>query len=232
MKKSQRNLREENRRLLRENAYLRHRLASLGEKIGKDAETPFADRFFSAARMAASMHRRSYIAYLFGRLRESLFFRLWDRTRFAVRGFFFVSKLWSLTVWIVAILGFGTQFVLFVGMMAVILPALSVLAVVIGAASFFGYRRRRREIRHALASMAVRRVYIVFAGRASCERPYFAAMLRDLEKDGVVFLVTRSWMDTRFRGMCRLRERCVLIHISFYFSLRGNTEAERVVYIY
>ncbi len=232
MKKQYSRLREENRRLRRENAYLRYRLGVLGEKPQRDGETPFSRSFAEISRMAAASHKRTYFGYLMGRLRESLAFRLWDRTRFAVRGVFFVSKLWSLLVWSFAILGFGTQFVLLVGALTVLIPAAAVSSVVLGFLGFFGHRKRNREIRAMLARKPQKRIFVVFVPRDWQAHSYFRAMLTSLECEGMVFLVSRSFADCGFRGFRKAGEARALVHVSYYFSLRGMLEAERVIHIY
>ncbi len=225
-------LREENRRLRRENEYLRYRLGMLGERMGAREETPFSDRFSERSRVAAASHRRTYFGYLLGRVRQSPAFRLWDRTRFAVRGFFFVSRLWRLSLWFFTLLGLGTQLVLIVGALAVLIPAAALVSLFLGIFGFFSYRRRRREVAAMLSESPPTRIYLVFMPRGRSERAYFRAVLADMEREGLVFLVCRSFRACGFRGFYRESRGCVRIHMSCYFSLRRLLLAQRVIYIY
>lgn len=232
VKKTLSRLREENRRLRRENAYLRYRLGLLGERVETREASPIASRFAASARMAATSHGRTYLGYLLGRLRESLAFRLWDRTRFAVRGFFFVSKLWSFFVWIFAILGFGTQFVLLVGAMAVLLPAAGVAALALWIVSIFSDRRYRSELRRMLGGRGTSRVYFVFLPKGWETHDYFCTTVALLEREGIVLLVSPSLVSCGFRGFRRMGKRRAMLHIRCYFSLRKEVFAQRVICIY
>ncbi len=223
-------LRAENKRLLRENEYLRHRLSALGEKFSDMRDTPTESRFTDTVRMAASSHKRTYFGYLLGRFKVSMLFRLWDRTRFAVRGFFLASKIWRLLVWIFVLLGFGTQFLLAVSAFMILLPAIAMLSLVIGLIGFFAHKKWNRVLSEAFFS-AEEKIYIVFAPKAWEKHEYFRYMIAEMEKEGAVFLVFQSIAACGYRGIKRLSPRMCAVHISYYFSLRKHIEG-KIVQIY
>lgn len=223
-------LQSENKRLQRENEYLRYRLRALGEKLSDGEETPFEARFGGVSRMAAASHKRTYFGYLLGRLKVSMLFRLWDKTRFAVRGFFWASRIWSFLVWLFVLLGFGTQFVLFVGAAVILLPALITVSLIIGGMGFFAHRRWNRVL-SAEFSSPEKKIYIVFAPKTWEKHAYFRYMLAEMQKDGVVFLVFSSFAACGYKGVKTLSSCLYAVHISYYFSLKKHLEG-KIVQVY
>ena len=229
-KKEDARLRTENRRLRRENEYLRHRLTALGENLSEGKETPFEERFVGISRRAIASHKRTYFGYLLGRMKVSMIFRLWDKTRFAVRGFLWASKLWRLFVWLFVLLGFGTQFILLAGVTVVLLPAAIVASLMIGGIGAFAHKRWNRMIELTLAS-SNETIYIVFVPKICKNHAYFQDMVAEMEKNGVVFLVLLSFASSGYRGMKRLSSRLFALHISYYFSFRRHLDG-KVIQIY
>ena len=225
-KKKDARLCAENQRLKRENAYLRHRLAALGENPSDRRETPFEERFGAASGRAIASHKRTYFGYLLGRVKISMLFRLWDKTRFAVRGFLWASRLWRLFV----LLGFGTQFILLAGVTVVLLPAAVIASLTIGGFCAFAHQRRNRMIERALSS-SNETIYIVFTSKICKNHAYFRDMVAEMERNGVVFLVLSSFASCGYRGMKRLSSRLFILHISYYFSFRRHLEG-KIVQIY
>ena len=230
LKKEAARLRAENRRLRRENEYLRHRLTALGENPSEGKETPIEERFGRISRMAIASHRRTYFGYLLGRVKGSMFFRLWDKTRFAVRGFLWASKLWRLFIWLFVLLGFGTQFILLAGVTVILLPAVIMVSLMIGCIGVFAHRKWNRMIERALVS-SNETIYIVFIPKICKNHAYFHDMVAEMEKNGIVFLVLSSFASLGYRGMKRLSSRLFALHISYYFSFRRHLEG-KIIQIY
>ena len=226
-KKKDARLRAENQRLRRENEYLRHRLTALGEKPSDGKESPFEERFAVSSRRAIASHRRTYFGYLLGRAKVSMPFRLWDKTRFAVRGFLWASKLWRLFVWIFVLLGFGTQFILLIGVTVILLPAAMMASLMIGGFGAFAHKKWNRMLGSVLAS-SDETIYIVFVPKIRKNHAYFHYMVAEMEKNGVVFLVFSSIASSGYRGVKRISSRLYALHISYYFSFRKHLEGKIV----
>lgn len=229
-KKEDSRLRAENRRLRRENEYLRHRLTALGENLSDGKETPFEERFGGISRRAIASRKRTYLGYLLGRMKISMIFRLWEKTRFAVRGFLWASKLWRLFVWLFVLLGFGTQFILMAGVTVILLPASIVIFLMIGVIGVFSHKRWNRMIERMLSS-SNETIYIVFVPKICKNHAYFHDMVAEMEKNGVVFLVFSSIASSGYRGMKRLSSRLFALHISYYFSFRRHLDG-KIIQIY
>ncbi len=229
MRKTEKALRRKIRRLARENEYLRYRLASLGEGIkdGEKENVCFSER----AGFAAAVGKGNYLSYLIHRLRVSLLFRLFDRTRFAVRGFFLATKLWNFFLWLAVLLGFGTQFLLAAGAVLVLLPALILALFVLVLVGIVTHRKRKREMMLLLKQCHFKRKYAVFVRKNDEKRPFFQNMLRQLSEEGTVFLIDRSLNAGGIYHVRCVSENIYAVHISFWFSLKKLIE-EKLVLIY
>ena len=100
-------LREENKRLSRENEYLRHRVEQLGERKRESGR----EDAIMAERLATVHTSRvsGYLDFAFLRLRTSRWFRIYDKTSFAVRGLLLASKLFRIGMGIFALVGIGVD---------------------------------------------------------------------------------------------------------------------------
>ena len=217
----------ENKRLRKENEYLRHRLSALGEKFSDREDTPIESRFADISRMTGASHKRTYLGYLLGRIKVSMAFRLWDKTRFAVRWFFFASKIWNLLVWLFVILGFGTQFLLFASALMIFLPAVLLISLMLGFMGFFAHRKWNKALASFFSSPD-EKIYIVFAPKAWEKHEYFRYMLKEMQKDGMVFLVFHSFSACGYKGAKRLSSRLCAVHICYYFSLKKHIEGKMI----
>ncbi len=221
---NQRNLEEENKRLRRENEYLRYRLLSLGEGNLKEKHSVDTERLEKISRMASASQKKSYIGYLIGRLKISMLFRLWDRTRFAVRGFFLATKIWNFLIWFFAVLGVGTQFVLFAGAAAVLFPAVILLSIVLGLVVFFTSRGWKKK----LNLLSEDRYYLFFVPKMKKKHEYFDQMVTDFAKKGSVFLIVSSFSASGYRGIWECRPNVYTVHISHYFWLKKHLHGDGV----
>lgn len=227
-----RRLSSENRRLRRENEYLRHRLSMDSGKISSIKSETSAEKILrESMRMTEVSRLHSYFGYLTHRFRFSLPFRLYDRTRFAVRGFSFVTKMVTLLVWIFTFLGVGAQFLFAVGAVMIFLPAATVASFVTGIVGYFVHKKWNRKFSEIL-SVYPGRIYIVFISKERTSEGKFPRFLRELSEDGTVFLVSHSFSACGFSGARSVEDRIFRIHISFYFSFARQLDFSRVVKIY
>lgn len=226
MEEELRRLRAENRRLKRENEYLRHRAEQLGDRTAVHGEEEAV--FRDAMQNLTISRSRSYFDYLLLSLKTSRPFRLFDKTTFAVRKFFFFSKLWRILTTVFAVVGISAQVILTVGVLAVLLPAAALFSAAAAFVGFFSHRRWNRAFGEILAG---RKIYILFAPRRrSCA--YFYEMAREYAEDGVVLIVSRSLFACGFSGARGLGGGRYRIHTSYYFSLAGRLDAvgaERII---
>ena len=203
MEEELRRLRAENRRLKRENEYLRHRAEQLGDRTAVHGEEEAV--FRDAMQNLTISRSRSYFDYLLLSLKTSRPFRLFDKTTFAVRKFFFFSKLWRILTTVFAVVGISAQVILTVGVL-------------------------NRAFGKILAGQ---KIYILFAPRRR-RCVYFTEMAKEYAEDGVVLIVSRSLFACGFSGARALGGGRYRIHTSYYFSLAGRLDAvgaERVIKI-
>lgn len=225
-----RRLKSENRRLRRENEYLRHRTVQLGDggaiRDGREAQV-----MRETARSLSVSRSRTYFGYLMLSLKFSRVFRFYDKTSFAVRNFFFASKLWGIITGIAAVLGISAQVVLTLGALTVLLPAAFILSAVVAALGFFAHRKWNRAFENILAGQ---RLYVLFAPKGRHGSGYFSAMAHDFAEHGVVLVVSRSLSFCGFSGARAVGGNLYRIHTSYYFSLAkrfGLSGAKRIVKI-
>lgn len=228
-KETIRKLKEENRKLKRENAYLRQRTIPDGK--GAEMLSSSERNFRKSARIVLSMDAKTYFGYLVERFRHSRLFLLYDKTRFAVRGFFFARKIWQLLIFFSAFLGIGAQFLLVAGALAVFLPAALIFSFLIGIYGYFVQKKWKKYFRLMFQKEKMAKVSFVFLPqKGNCR--YFFRFLSDMAKDGAVFLVSHSFRECGFSGISKREENIYQIHISFYFSFEKTWESMNIVKIY
>ena len=213
-------LREENKRLSRENEYLRHRVEQLGERKRESSteDAVMAERLATAHTSRVS----GYLGFALLRLRTSRWFRIYDKTSFAVRGFLLASKLFRIGMGIFALIGIGAQVLLVLGIFAILLPALILFSVIMAVVSFFSYRKRDAYFADILHG---KKIFILFYSKKCEKARYFPFFLHDLSKDGVVLVVARSVF---VRGHLRVRQRGEALYeipFGYYFALRKKLPA-------
>lgn len=227
-----RRLRAENRSLRRENEYLRHRL-SMELRADAETESSASEKVFAKrVKERAALHAKSYFGYLLERFRRSRTFLIYDKTRFAVRGFFFVKKIWTLLVWLFAFLGIGAQFLLVAGAAAVFVPAALISSAAIGLYGYFARRKWDKLLLPLLSENTRGKLYILFLSGAETLRgeDYFDRWISELSQRGAVILVSFSIRDIGSAGA--LRENIYKIHVSYYFSLVKRLDHGRIVKIF
>ena len=223
-------LRAENKRLMRENEYLRHRAEQLGERrrdMGREAAV-MAERLSTAHTSRAS----TYLGFLLFRLRRSRWFRIYDKTSFAVRGFLIASKLFRILMGLFALVGIGAQVLLIVGILAILLPAALLFSAIMAAVSFFAYRKRNAYFADAVRG---KRVFFLFYSKKCRKNRYFTALLQELSKEGVVFAVTRSVFVGGVLRVRQIEDSFYEIPLGYYFFLRKKLPvfgAARVIVIH
>ncbi|MBQ8495884.1 MAG: hypothetical protein IJ489_00310 [Clostridia bacterium] len=223
-----RKLEAENRRLRHENEYLRHRLAledrSEKEKTPSKSERMFAEQVGRKSALRAG----NYFGYLIERFRKSRTFRIYDRTRFAVRGIFFAKKVWTFLIWFFTLLGIGAQFLFVAGSVTVFLPAALIFSASLGFYEYFAYRKWNKYFSSLLSDQ---KIYFIFlsAGKTG---EYLHRWSRSLAREGTVFLVSFSFRGCGFSGVVPTDENIYTIHVSYYFSLVKRLDHERIVNVF
>lgn len=225
-----RRLRAENKRLARENAYLRHRAAQLGEMTEEKGREKELLREMLLAEQ--SLRRKTYFGFLLFRIRASRWFRIYDKTSFAVRGFLIASKLWRIAMSVFAVIGIGAQMLLVLGLFTVLLPALLLFSVIMAVVRVVSYRKWNAFFESEAQG---KRIYLLFLPKKRRPCAYFWSMARAFAKDGVVFVVSRSV----FRGgALRIHtdgDGVYRIPFGYSFSFRtrlSHVKTARVIVIY
>lgn len=227
-KEELRRLKAENRRLHRENEYLRHRAAL--RRMPREPLSEETKHFSEAVRLSHALHARTYFGYLLERFRRSRLFLIYDKTRFAVRGFFFATKLWHLLIFVFSLLGISAQFLFIAGALMVFLPAAVLSSLTVGIYGYFIHRKRNRLLQKQLHEKKIIRIYLIFA---QTERMHhFSRYLDEMTKKGAVFLISRSFRECGFSGASQIGVNLYRIHISFYFSFIRHLDAFRIIKIH
>jgi hypothetical protein len=226
--KKWRKLAAENRRLRRENEYLRHRL-SLTHPSEEEKRSPSEITFVKRSKKQAPLRARSYLGYLLTRLRGSRLFLIYDKTRFAVRGLFFITKLWTLLVWLFALLGIGAQLVLALGALAIFLPTALLLSAFLGLYGYFVYRKQNAFFEKAL--LPATKIYFFFLPTNENDL-FFHCWIQELSQSGTIFLVSHSFRKVGFSGVRRESNCIYTIHVSYYFSLVKALDPEKIVAVF
>ncbi|MBQ3490427.1 MAG: hypothetical protein IJA86_07550 [Clostridia bacterium] len=231
-KKLIRELKTENRRLHREIDYLKHLCAQYEPPSEEEQISEEQRALAESAQNADVLHAKSYFAYLFARLRRSRLFRLFDKTRFAMKKFKFAKKLWFFLVSFFTVLGVSAQILVIVGALAVFLPAGIILAAIFGLYSYFTHRKRKKLFTGLIAQAEEKeKFYLIFAPK-NTENGYFKRTLPELAEKGKVFLVCRSFKECGSSGVIQTQNNIYKIHISFYFSFVRRLPTEKIVKVY
>ena len=223
-----RKLKAENRRLRQENEYLRHYLSLEKQPEGEEPPSESEQMFVKQAVRKSALQAGNYFGYLLGRFRKSRVFRLYDKTRFAVKGIFFARKIWIFSVGFITFLGIGAQVLLAAGFVTVFLPAMLIFCAGLGLYGYFAYRKWNKYFSSVLAEQ---KLYFIFL---STKKPgaYLNRWSRALARDGTVFLVSFSFRGCGFSSVTHTDENIYTIHVSYYFSLVKRLDQERIVNIF
>lgn len=226
-----RKLKTENRRLRQENEYMKHVCAQY-EPQEEEKPTEEQKALAECAKNADVLRSKNYFSYLFALLRRSRLFRLFDKTRFAMKKFKFAKKLWVFFVTFFTVLGVSAQVLVVIGALTVFLPAALVISAVIGVYSFFTHRKRKKMFTGLIAQAAEdEKFYLVFVPKNGNDG-YFVRTAHDLAEKGMVFLVYRSFKDGDFSGVAQTENHVYKMHVNFYFSFVRRLPPERTVKIY
>lgn len=226
-----RQLKTENRRLRKEMAYLKHVCEQYEppeeEYISEEQKT-----LIESAQNADVLRAKSYFAYLFAKLRRSRLFRLFDKTRFAMKKFKFAKKLWFFLVSFITVLGVSAQVLVIIGALAVFLPVGIVLAAVFGLYTYLTHRKRKKLFTSLIAQTNEKEKFYLICAPKNGMKAYFTQALPAFAEKGRVFIVCRSFKESGSTGVLQTEDHIYKIHISHYFSFVRRLPSERVVKIY
>ena len=230
-KKLIRQLRTENRRLRKEMAYLQH-VCEQYEPPEEEYVSEEQKALTESAQNADVLRSKSYFAYLLARLRRSKLFRLFDKTRFAMKKFKFAKKLWFFLVTLVTVLGVSAQILVVVGALLVFLPAGIVLATAFGLYTYFTHRKRKKLFTKLIEQTDEKEKFYLICAPKNGTMAYFARTLPAFAEKGQVFIVCRSFKECGSSGVMKTEDNVYKIHISYYFSFVRRLPPERVVKVY
>lgn len=223
-------LRRENRKLRRENEYLRH-LAMQYDPPSKDEDSPEQIMLSKAVKRTHTIRSKTYFSYLFQRFRLTRPFMLFNRTRFAMKSVRLARKTLVFLSVFFTFLGISAQFLVIVGSLAVFIPAALIASAVIGIYSYVSHRRRDKVFKPLFSEKYEGKIYFVFLPKdKKCE--YFVRSLPNLSENGYVFLISPSFRDCEWRSVLPLGDCVCKMHISAYFSFVKRLPPERTVKIY
>lgn len=226
-----RKLKTENRRLRQENEYMKHVCAQY-EPPEEEKPTEEQKALAECAKNADVMRSKNYFAYLFALLRRSRLFRLFDKTRFAMKKFKFAKKLWVFFVTFITVLGVSAQVLVVIGALVVFLPAALIFSAMIGVYSYFTHRKRKRMINNLIAQTAENeKFYLVYIPKNGNDG-YFVRTAHAFAEKGKVFLIYRSSKQGDVSGVVQTEPNVYKMHVNFYFSFVRRLPSERVVKIY
>ena len=223
-------LQRENRRLRKENEYLRH-LAMQYDMPEEEKITPEQQILADSVKRADTLRSKSYFGYLMQCFRRSRPFLIFDKTRFAMKGIRFAKKMWVFFIGFFTFLGIGAQFLLIFGSLAVFIPAALIASAVIGIYSYFAHRKRDKIFRPLYSEDYDGKIYLVFLQKKQKDR-YFVRCVPQLTQNGHVFLITTSFRECGGRSVVPIEERVCKMHISAYFSFVRRLPSDKVVKVY
>ena len=225
-----RELKRENRKLRRENEYLRH-LAIQYDPPSKDEDSPEQIILAKAVKRTHTLRSKTYFSYLFQRFRLTRQFMLFNRTRFAMKSVRLARKMLTFFIALITFFGISAQLLVVVGSLAVFLPAALIASAFIGIYSYVSHRRRNRVFKPLFSENYGGRIYLVFLPKnQTCD--YFIRTLPYLTEQGYVFLISPSFRDCEYRSVLPFGENVCKLHISAYFSFVRRLPAEKLVKIY
>ena len=225
-----RDLQRENRRLRKENEYLKH-LSMQYDEVPKNEETPEQKMLSSAVKRTHTLNSKNYFSYILQRFRTSRPFLIFDKTRFAMKGFKFAKKMWIFFIGFFAFLGISAQVLLIAGALVVFIPAALIASTAIGIYTYFSHRKRDEILKPLYSEDYGGKVYLVFLPK---DHPngYFLRTAEVLREKGHVFFVTQSFRDCNRKSLLQIGDRMFRIHISAYFSFARKLHPEKMVKVY
>ena len=225
-----RDLQRENRKLRKENEYLKH-LSMQYDEIPKDEESPEQKILSVAVKRTYGLGAKNYFSYIFQRIRNSRMFLIFDKTRFAMKIFKFAKKMWIFSIAFFAFLGISAQVLLTIGLLTVLIPVALIVSAVIGIYTYLSRRKRNKILRHLFSEYYEGKIYFVFLPNNQSDG-YFARTAPALTENGNVFFVTQSFRECGWKSLLRMEDRIYKIHISAYFSFARRVHPEKTVKIY
>ena len=225
-----RNLQRENRRLRRENEYLRH-LAMQYDFPQEEKVDPEQKMLAVTAKRANILHAKTYFSYLVQRFQHSRPFLLFNKTKFAMKSVRFAKKMWVFCIGFFTVLGISAQFLLALGVLTVFVPAALIASAVIGMYSYLSHRKRSKQFRPLFSGECEGKIYLVFLPKDQ-SNGYFVRTLPQFAGQGYVFLITPSFRECGHRSLKRVDDRVYKMHISAYFSFARRLPSDKTVKVY
>ena len=225
-----RDLQRENRKLRKENEYLKH-LSMQYDEIPKEEESPEQKMLSVAVKRTYGLNAKTYFSYILQRFRNSRSFLIFDKTRFAMKIFKIAKKLWIFFIAFFAFLGISAQVLVTIGLLAVLVPVALIVSAIIGLYTYLSRRKRNKILQHLFPENYDEKIYFVFLPR-NVSDGYFVRTASALTENGNVFFVSKSFRDCKRKSLLRLEDRIYKIHISAYFSFARRLRPEKTVKIY
>ena len=201
------------------------------DEMPEDEDSPEQQMLSGAVKRAHNLNAKNYFSYIVQRFRNSRPFLIFDKTRFAMKGFRFAKKMWVFFIGFFAFLGISAQVLVIVGALVVFIPAALIASAVIGLYTYFSHRKRNQILKPLYSEDYDGTVYLVFLSK---DKPdgYFVRTASALTEKGHVFLVTPSFRDCGRKSLLPISDRMFRIHISAYFSFARRLHPEKTVKIY
>ena len=205
-------LKEENKRLRRENTYLSHRLERLspGESKNISHERELFLKTYSVERA------NGYFRYLFGLFKLTFVYRIYERVFFALRKYILASRIWQSLLIIFALFGTSVQAILTFGSVFVLLPTTFCASVLFALLSACSYKKQREAL---LKKLSGKRIYFLYPVKKPRQNGAFYDSMRLFSKDGAVIAVTHSPSLCGWRAVKKVYGDVYFIHTSFYYTL-------------
>ncbi len=220
-------LKKENKKLLRENEYLSHRLSRLSPKESGERSHE-RELFLSSQRIERS---HGYFRYIFGLFKLTPIYRIYDRIFFTLRKYILASKIWRNTLIILALFGTSVQALLTFGSVLVLLPTAALCAGIFAAFSAHSYKKQKEKL---LSLLKGKKIYFLYPAAKPRERGTFLESMRLFSADGAVIAVTDRPSLCAWRGAKMLYSDVYFMHTSFYFTFikallkRGENEIVKI----
>ena len=195
------------RRLRRENEYLRHREKSLSGKVERQNNTPRAS---AAARRI--LRSGGYFGYLWLTVKSTTVYQVYDKVFFAARKYMLASSLFKIAIAVLSFLKTSAAFIIIVGILAVLAPAILIFGTLMFVISMFSYKK--------LDGMTAKLDTNVYAFAPEKLSPVMRATKAEVAERGQVINITTSFSKCAFSGAKMRGDGTLDVHVSYFFRMR------------